>query len=147
MESEIWPNRLSILHKKKIAIVVLGARISVQTSKTWSKFPQLAYSTVSKINFLSAQNAETLLHFQKFGLNESATGPILNLKSIVTKPKDILPRVQRANTCLAASTHPGEEEIILDGFCQARAKWPLLKLILAPRHPHRAESIKKLLEQ
>ena len=146
MESEIWPNRFAILHKKKISIVVLGARISVQTSKIWYKFPKLARSIFSKIDFVSAQNEETLKCFQKFGLRESATGPVINLKSIIAEPKDILPRAMRGNTCLAASTHPGEEELILAGFCKARVKWPHLKLILAPRHPHRAESIKNLLE-
>ena len=50
MESEIWPNRLAILHKKKIAITVMGARLSEQTSRMWSKFPQLASSTIVKIN-------------------------------------------------------------------------------------------------
>ena len=147
MESEIWPNRLAILHKKKIAITVMGARLSQQTSRMWSKFPQLASSTIVKIDFLSAQNSSSLQRFKKFGLADSAIGPILNLKSFIAQPKDIPPRSERANTCLAASTHPGEDAIVLDGFCQARVQWPLLKIILAPRHPHRAESIKTLLSE
>jgi len=147
MESEIWPNRIAILYKKRIAIVVLGARLSVRTMKTWSKFPQLASATVGKINFLSAQDSESLHRFKNFHLAHIAVGPIVNLKSFVGQPNDIPPRSERANICLAASTHPGEDEIILDGFCQVRAEWPALKLILAPRHPNRAEGIKTLLSE
>ena len=51
----------------------------------------------------------------------------------------------RAQTLLAASTHAGEEELLLDAFVSARRHQPDLRLILAPRHPRRRDSIEAAL--
>jgi len=72
---------------------------------------------------------------------------VLNFKSFTVHPQYTPARSMRANTCLAASTHPGEDEIIIDAFSRIRSQWPLLKLILAPRHPHRAKKIKNVLSK
>ena len=53
----------------------------------------------------------------------------------------------RASTVLAASTHEGEDEAIVQGFAAARATRPDLRLILAPRHPRRGPRIAALLER
>ena len=53
----------------------------------------------------------------------------------------------RPDTLLAASTHDGEEALILQAFIAARAKNPDLKLILAPRHPRRGDEIAGLIAQ
>jgi len=42
---------------------------------------------------------------------------------------------------LAASTHPGEEEIALAAHARARRALPMLALILAPRHPNRGDDL------
>jgi 3-deoxy-D-manno-octulosonic-acid transferase len=46
---------------------------------------------------------------------------------------------------LAASTHPGEEEVVLAAYEALRAPYPTLLLILAPRHPERAAALEELL--
>ena len=46
---------------------------------------------------------------------------------------------------LAASTHPGEEEVVLAAYEQIRAPYPALLLVLAPRHPERASALGELL--
>jgi 3-deoxy-D-manno-octulosonic-acid transferase len=54
-------------------------------------------------------------------------------------------RISRAlagrSVWLAASTHPGEEEIVLGAHARARRALPKLALILAPRHPHRGDEL------
>ncbi|MCX5893771.1 MAG: hypothetical protein NTW80_12540 [Deltaproteobacteria bacterium] len=46
---------------------------------------------------------------------------------------------------LAASTHPGEEEVVLDAYEKLRVPSPALLLVLAPRHPERAAALGGLL--
>jgi 3-deoxy-D-manno-octulosonic-acid transferase len=48
---------------------------------------------------------------------------------------------------LAASTHPGEEEIIVAAYKELRGTYPALQLWLAPRHPERAATVNQLLHQ
>ncbi len=48
---------------------------------------------------------------------------------------------------LAASTHPGEEEIVIAAYKELRRPCPALQLLLAPRHPERAAAVGHLLSQ
>jgi len=59
---------------------------------------------------------------------------------------DILKNAQ-ALTLIAASTHPGEEEIVLDVVRDLRARFPNLRVIIAPRHPERAQNLMGLCQQ
>ena len=140
IESEFWPNRINLLHKK-VPIIVLGARMSSSSAKSWSWLKSLSKTTFGKISFLSAQDKVSLNHLKSLGLKSGCTGPILNLKGLFRTRHASLSRSQRANTCLAASTHPGEENIILDAFVMAKDYWPELRIIIAPRHPERSTKI------
>jgi len=53
--------------------------------------------------------------------------------------------LQKDPVLLAASTHPGEEEIVLEAYRTLRGPYPALLLWLAPRHPERAGEISRLL--
>ena len=78
------------------------------------------------------------------GLPRGRIGPQVNLKSgTLPLPGGGLAGqpFRRADTLLAASTHDGEDAIVLDAFVAARAARPGLRLILAPRHPRRRDAI------
>jgi 3-deoxy-D-manno-octulosonic-acid transferase len=70
-------------------------------------------------------------------------GPVLNLKAAApaTGGAGALPGFPRGDTVLAASTHPGEEGLVLEAFVAARVARPGLRLILAPRHPDRGDEV------
>ena len=76
------------------------------------------------------------------------------MKAVVNIPAPETAEVQRLQACfekaqtfLAASTHAGEEELILDAFVAAKTSRPALRLILAPRHPKRAASVLALAKE
>jgi 3-deoxy-D-manno-octulosonic-acid transferase len=48
---------------------------------------------------------------------------------------------------VCGSTHPGEEEIILEAYAKLLAEFPRLKLLIAPRHPERASEISVMLSK
>jgi 3-deoxy-D-manno-octulosonic-acid transferase len=55
--------------------------------------------------------------------------------------------LDEAPVFMAGSTHPGEEEIIISAYHQARAQLPGLRLLLAPRHLERLDTVEELLRQ
>ena len=70
---------------------------------------------------------------------------MLNWKSLYQPQTLDMDSTKRRNICLAASTHPGEDEIILKAFGLVRQTWPELQLIIAPRHPERGAEIADLI--
>ncbi|MGB5063005.1 MAG: 3-deoxy-D-manno-octulosonic acid transferase, partial [Candidatus Competibacter sp.] len=79
-----------------------------------------------------------------------------NLKYDLALPADLLERGRRLRRDLlgdqrlvwiAASTHAGEDEPILEAFARLRARWPALLLLLVPRHPERFDSVAALCRQ
>lgn len=142
IENEIWPNRAAALSARGIARVVIGARMSASSARRWSRMPGLIAPVLAGIDALSAQDHATEERLLALGLRPEALAGRLQLKLLA--PAAIKPGAGgqwRDLTLLAASTHEGEEEIVLDAWTAARVQHPDLRLILAPRHVDRATEI------
>ena len=154
IENEIWPNRIAAAADRGMPVIVLSARLSAPSARNWGRFPRLARAVLSRISLLSAQDQASADRFRDLGLPMKSHGPVLNLKKTIpaVKPEakaleGLTPVFPREKTILAASTHPGEDELILGGFALALRHEPDLRLILAPRHPDRAPAIARLLSE
>jgi 3-deoxy-D-manno-octulosonic-acid transferase len=143
IENELWPLRLTLAAKRGIPVFCLAARLSARSARTWRRFPGLAARVMAAIRWLAPQDEASRARFQGLGLPEARFGPLMVLKSAAPSPAaPPLPLpFPRATTLLAASTHAGEERIVLDAFVRARAVRPDLRLILAPRHPNRRAEV------
>lgn len=141
VENELWPERLVTSAARGLPVFVIGARMSVRSHRFWSRLPSLARRLMEIITWLAPQDDGSRARFTELGLAPERIGPTMVLKSAAAaEATDPLP-FPRAETILAASTHDGEEEIILDAFATAREGLPGLHLILAPRHPRRRDEI------
>lgn len=157
IEGELWPNRFDLCRSRGIPVVLAGARLSGRTARAWSRRPALAARVIEAVRFLSAQDEASEGRFRGLGLAADRIGPVVSLKAVTTFPgavpgavtaiagpppavEGLLP-FPRSLTVLAASTHAGEEEMVLDAFLAARKQRPGLRLILAPRHPRRRSGI------
>ncbi|MDO5704961.1 MAG: glycosyltransferase N-terminal domain-containing protein, partial [Paracoccus sp. (in: a-proteobacteria)] len=122
--------------------IMAGARISARSAARWARLPGLIGPVLARLNGLSAQDAGSQDRLLTLGLPRAALLPCLDLKLLgpaaVTAPT---PSEIRDLTFLAASTHEGEDGAVLDAFLAARSQEPALRLILAPRHPDRADAI------
>lgn len=152
IENEIWPNRFALLARNAIPVIVAGARMSDRSAQRWEKmapfFGGVIRPTIAAITRLAAQDTASEQRLLQLGLPPAALLPKMNLKSTVDidisplKNADpIAAQFDRATTVLAASTHPGEERPVLEAFHDLRQTHPHARLILAPRHPARADSI------
>lgn len=146
VENELWPNRSAMADALGAAQVVVGARISARSAGRWARVPGLIGPMLGRIDLLSAQDAGSEERLVRLGLPVEALGGRLNLKLL--GPARVQPGADgpsRAQTVLAASTHEGEDEIMLDAWLAAQREMPDLRLILAPRHPVRGDAVAALL--
>ena len=147
IDSEIWPNYLLEISKRKIPLILLNGRITTKTFKRWKMFPNLSKklfnlydlclssSIESKKNLISlgAKNVKFLGNL-KFCPSVSDEDKNSNLKSIF----------KNFNIWCAASTHPGEEEIIIKTHALLKKKNINTLTIIIPRHISRSIEIDKI---
>ncbi|MCF6445058.1 3-deoxy-D-manno-octulosonic acid transferase [Nereida sp. MMG025] len=151
VENELWPNRITTAAELHLPIAVVGARMSENSARTWERLPKFALEIMSNITWLSAQDSASEARFVSLGVPAASVRRVFNLKTLYTPPSPptdlaaLRPLYDRGQTILAASTHIGEDQIILDAFAQAAAQNPHLHLILAPRHPRRRDEIINML--
>ncbi|MGH1331490.1 MAG: 3-deoxy-D-manno-octulosonic acid transferase [Paracoccaceae bacterium] len=154
IENEIWPNRFAVCARAKVPIVLVGARLSEGSAKFWrlfgAGFGRKVFGAVSYLGALDPASEERL---RLLGVPERAIGPNILLKGGVSaqsgEAKELNKLRQtfdRNKTFLAASTHEGEEGMILRAFVQTRAAFGDLRLIIAPRHPDRSAEIMALIK-
>lgn len=146
-ETEIWPSMISIAHSKNIPIILSNARMSEKSYKNYKQFSLLSKKIISKISIIYTQSKSHTSRFEKLGaLSE-------RIKCVGSVKFDIDPNTEEnsfKNTkpfILAASTHGGEDEIIIDAYKNIINDNPGIGLVIAPRHPERVFAIKKLLNK
>ncbi|WP_292068244.1 glycosyltransferase N-terminal domain-containing protein [Marivita sp. XM-24bin2] len=149
LESDLWPIRIL---ETPGPVLVLGGRLTARSAKGWARFDSLARRVMDRVTYLSAQDSASADRFASAGLSQSARGPVFDLKALYTPPSDapdisLHHAFDRANTWLAASTHDGEDDTILAAHERARQARPTLRLIIAPRHPRRADEVAELIAQ
>lgn len=149
LENELWPNRVAVAAARGRPIVILGARMSAGSARTWGRFPGLARRLVSQPRLIVPQDPASADRLVGLGAAPERVATPFQLKSLfqappVPLPEDLRAAFPRDKTLLAASTHEGEETAVLDAFAAARDTIPDLRLILAPRHPARADDLERL---
>lgn len=139
LESELWPNRILLCPGP---VIGLGTRLSEGSARTWRRFPRLARRLLTRLDLVVPQDPGTARRLLDLGLSKEVLGPVIDLKAFYSPPPPAeAPAFDRAHTWLAASTHEGEEAAVLDAHAALLTQDPGLRLILAPRHPARAEDI------
>ena len=154
MENEIFPNRIVLLKKARCKIIWVNARISTKSMKFWENNSNLKNQVTKNIDHVFAQDKITHERFKKLGFDIQKLTQIENLKKFRAPQKVDVIHIKEINKSFAyedticiASSHPGEEVIILDAFKLALQKKSNLKMILVPRHPKRIKEIVNLIEE
>lgn len=152
METELWPNFAHITKKRKIPIYIINARISDRTYKSYKKLSFIFGSILKKYTGIYPQSKQDCDKLISIGANPETTEIMGNLKFDIKKPEVYelnFSRNSQDKIILAGSTHSGEDEIILDVFCDLKKEGvnDNLKLIIAPRHPERNEKVFELIKE
>ncbi len=142
-ESELWPNLLLQAKAQGVKLALLGARVSQTSADSWARAPGSARTMLGAFDLILAQDNVSRARLEFLGATvageldlKQAAAPLpydeieLSALAFPTRGRPIL---------VAASTHPGEDEMIAEAF--ARTATPPCLLVLVPRHPARANRI------
>lgn len=150
LESEIWPNIIDEAKRNKIPLYLVNARISQQSLKNWSYFKYLLPGLFDKFDKIIAQSVDDKARFEK--LTKKRISFLGNLKAQFRKIEydeaqyqSLLTKIGDRPVFLAASTHRGEEEVIIDCHLKLKKDFNNILTILVIRHPNRALEVEKLL--
>ncbi|MDH5423505.1 MAG: 3-deoxy-D-manno-octulosonic acid transferase [Gammaproteobacteria bacterium] len=139
METELWPNLLQLCRLKKIPVNIINGRLSQRSLNinSWSKSVyKTTLSHVDKIYCRSDSDADA---YQSLGATDQQTETVGNLKFSAELDLPAADNLIGRPYVLAASTHAGEEKIIVELW--NKTNHDNLLLVIAPRHPERKNDI------
>ena len=154
METEIWPNLYRGCGIRNIPLILVSARISPRSIPGYRKLLPLIRETLSHGIIIAAQSEADAARFLSLGASPVRTWVTGNIKFDVEQPDNIKERGAELRAELigdrpvwvAASTHEGEEQLVLAAHRTLLERHPGLLLILVPRHPERFVEVRTLVQ-
>jgi 3-deoxy-D-manno-octulosonic-acid transferase len=148
-ESEIWPNLFLELNRRKIPLILVNARASQNSFRRWRWIPYFIESLLESVDLCLAQSELDAERFTKLGIRHVKV--VGNLEYDVTAPPadrkalaSLAARIGPRPVWVAASTHPGEEEMVMTVHRSLAQRYPELLTIIVPRRARRGDEIAAL---
>jgi 3-deoxy-D-manno-octulosonic-acid transferase len=150
IESDLWPNLILASAARRLPMVLINGRMSHRSFPRWRKFAGTISALLGRFDICLAQSQADAERFAALGSrNVITTG---NLKLDVPAPPADSAKLERLMSVVrgrpiivAASTHPGEEEILLKAHRTLTGFFPSLLSVIVPRHPDRGEAIARMI--
>ena len=143
-ETEIWPNIGIECKKRGIKLCIINGRISDRTYKSYKALKFFFKPLLNNYSGIYTQSSEDLEKFLSLGTNPQTTKRMNNLKFDITQPEVDIEFDKAGRVFLAASTHSGEDEVVLYVYDKLKQKHKDLKLIIAPRHLTRKDEVETI---
>ncbi len=151
METELWPNLFMRLQQRQVPICILNARLSARSARGYGYVASVMRKMLSRVTLIAANGEADAKRFITLGANPANVHVTGNIKFDLQLPSSLLMESEQLKKTLganrfiwiAASTHEGEEEIILAAHKKLREKMPNALLILVPRHASRFATVAK----
>jgi len=155
METELWPNTLHCVAKAGVPISVLNARLSERSCQRYAKFQPVFNLLAKNLSQVLCQSPSDAERFARLGLDKSSVHVTGSIKFDIEVSSEQIEKGRalreqvgfERDVWIAASTHQGEDEIILDAHKQLLKDNPNTLLIIVPRHPERFSQVTKLAKQ
>ncbi|MFZ1070695.1 MAG: glycosyltransferase N-terminal domain-containing protein [Methyloceanibacter sp.] len=151
VESEIWPNLVLETNALNVPLVLVNGRMSFRSFRRWRNRPGLSRPLFSAFGLVLAQNERFAQRFTALGTPRTVA--VGNLKADAPPPpvdlaghKKLVAALAGRTVWLAASTHPGEDDIAAVAHLAMKKARPDLLTVIVPRHPERGPFIARLLE-
>ena len=149
VESEIWPNMLAAADRQGVPLALINARMSARSARGWGWVSGFARALLGRFALLLAQTEADAARFAALaGRPVPCWGNLKYAAPPLPADPAELARLTLAwegrPVWLAASTHPGEDEIILAAHRLLATDHPDLLTVIVPRHPQRGPDIAAL---
>ncbi|MEJ6655680.1 MAG: lipid IV(A) 3-deoxy-D-manno-octulosonic acid transferase, partial [Pseudomonas sp.] len=153
METELWPNLVAECGRADVPVVLANARLSERSARGYQRVSGLVRPMFSALDWVAVQTAAEAERFLALGVRQTAMTVTGSIKF------DLKPGVELLATAaqwraqwgerpvwIAASTHSGEDEIVLAAHRQVLQQHSDALLILVPRHPERFDAVARQIE-
>ena len=155
LETELWPNLIHACAERSIPLVYVNARLSERSAIGYRRFRRLFAPALARVNAVAAQTREDAARLVATGACPDRVVVTGNTKLDVPVPaaaresgQHLRHRIGASRRVwIAASTHEGEEEAVLDALARVREEVKGCRLILVPRHVERAGRIASLVRR
>ncbi|NMM45403.1 3-deoxy-D-manno-octulosonic acid transferase [Rhodospirillaceae bacterium KN72] len=150
IESEFWPGLIWAMRDSGKPMALVNGRISSRSLSQWRRFPGLSADLLGGFSPCLAQTPDDAAHLSSLGARKADCVGNLKLSAPPLPVDDIALEEERRRVSgrpvwLAASTHPGEEEIVAEADALLRESLPDLLTVVVPRHPKRGEDVAALM--
>lgn len=169
VETELWANMLQMSRERGITSILVNARLSQKSLEGYQKIRKISQSMMRNLDVIIAQDVDSAKRFRQLGADSAKIRILGSLKWVVSGSlmshqmsdkevaeikQSLLMDIHRP-IWVAASTHAGEEELVLkvhrqlqqDAHEQGLSSDVLPLLIIVPRHPERFDEVANLIEQ
>ncbi|WP_104027612.1 lipid IV(A) 3-deoxy-D-manno-octulosonic acid transferase [Vibrio jasicida] len=149
IETELWPNTLRTVHDSEIPITVVNARLSEKSCKNYAKVQPLFNLLVPCLDKVLCQTDSDAERFERLGVDKHRLFVTGSIKFDIQISEEVKEKGKALRTDLgikrpiwiAASTHQGEDEQVLEAHKKILESHPTSLLILVPRHPERFDNV------
>ena len=155
IETELWFNLIHQFARRSIPFIIVNARLSERSATRYGWFKEPLKPLLNNITLIAPQDDVSGQRYAQLGIAPERLVLTGNIKYDLNVSDELLHQITTLkaqwNTqrpiWIAASTHEGEDEIILKSHRTLLSQYPNLLLILVPRHPERFSSVAQLIEQ
>ena len=159
IDTELWPNTVAACKKRNIPMVIVNARLSARSAKGYKKLGGLTRAMLRQIPRVACQNPEDGERFIDLGLPREQLRITGSVKFDLSVSKQVLEQGKQwraswekglgrpVKVIIAASTHSGEDQQILDSYKALLPTHNDLLLVIVPRHQERFDEVYKLVEE
>ena len=157
VETEIWPNIMASAREQGIPVALVNARLSARSARGYARLGEFTRQTLKGFSLIAAQSKSDDRRFRRIGADPDAMQVVGSIKfdidlaarrgQLEVIKSELGSDIKSRPLWAAASTHPGEEQLVIDAYQALRQRGIATRLLLAPRHPNRTGDIIKLLEK
>ncbi|WP_306015890.1 3-deoxy-D-manno-octulosonic acid transferase [Oceanicaulis sp. MMSF_3324] len=149
-ESELWPNLILAAKERGVPLALMNARMNRKSLNGWARWPSSARTLLGAFDWIGAADQRTAEGLSTLTGHPVETIGNLKLECGLPAPDPVALEAARSvigdrPVFVAASTHEGEEALIAAAHAEILKPRPDALMILAPRHPERAEDVSKVL--
>lgn len=157
VETELWPNILRSLRRRNVPSILVNGRLSTRSFER-QRLPLIRDFYRTMLNMItcclmqSERDAQRMIELGAEPSRVRCTGnikfdqPIPQVSAGAVVSKAALGLTDRELLVVAGSTHPGEEDAIVNAYRMLSPEFPDLRLVLAPRHIERAAQVEQMIQ-
>ncbi|CAK17619.1 lipid IV(A) 3-deoxy-D-manno-octulosonic acid transferase [Pseudomonas entomophila] len=153
METELWPNHIHQCAKRGIPVALANARLSERSARGYARFAGLTRPMLEEMSLIAVQTETEAERFRSLSARAECVQVTGSIKFDLKVDEQLLPRARELRgqwgatqrpVWIAASTHDGEDALILAAHQQLLQVHSDALLILVPRHPERFNAVHAL---